>query len=475
MLLVIEIEAKTIFVLDGLTYNLKTWSDHIMYALKVLGIIGQQETSRRLLSFPRGDTPFEYKVHKNVKRRVWEVRRHGTSMTQRDYHSCGPLMCWNVEAYCSETNTKIPSDHMQVRRDVVTKYEEFVNDFREDLRVYTLLPDVWDGEAWQSGRKVVDGGSIADSISIIDAVPENPVSKERRGKMANLVLSSDEDGAGAGTPPRNGSQGKIDPLVLSSDDDDDIPFSRVFPPKKEVEAVRTPPKSRNPTRRSPRFSKGMSKVPLHITHPKEGANVFPDSSVRRSNMVREAVRHQESVKRRVFQDQQALSMVKRRRHNLPVLSIGSLVTVKPEPQQRAGLSTRGILAVVYQVNDFGTVRVACEHGVIATSNNHPLALSHDKYQLRKSTTPIFGRIQTVRDDILQRKFVPSTFPKITVAACCQKLYGGQIGLPSCKCHPSKGCSAKCGCRRKNLGCSSRCRCLGRCEYTATKNASFATV
>ena len=208
VLLVIEIEAKTIFVLDGLTYNLKTWSDHIMYALKVLGIIGQQETSRPLLSFPRGDTPYEYKVHKNGKRRVWEVRRHGTSMTQRDYHSCGPLMCWNVEAYCSETNTKIPSDHMQVRRDVVTKYEEFVNDFREDLRVYTSLPDVWDGEAWQSGRKVVDGGSIADSISIRDAVPENPVSKERRGKMANLVLSSDEDGAGAGTPPEMEVRGK---------------------------------------------------------------------------------------------------------------------------------------------------------------------------------------------------------------------------------------------------------------------------
>jgi hypothetical protein len=165
-----------------------------------------------------------------------------------------------------------------------------------------------------------------------------------------------------------------------------------------------------------------------------------------------------------MQDQQSVSMKKRRLEKIKVLQPGTVVLVIPEPDQKANCGTKGILGIAYSCTGNGSASIVTEHGILI-SKSKVLSLPHDKYIIVKQNAPLYGRLMELRNEILENKFEPSQQATISIAKCCIAIYGGRTGLSRCKCLPSRGCKGSCGCVREGLPCSSQCRCNGSCHHT----------
>ena len=79
------------------------------------------------------------------------------------------------------------------------------------------------------------------------------------------------------------------------------------------------------------------------------------------------------------------------------------------------MNSMGIPAVVYRVNDFGTIRAVSEHGILCSKYRKPCPLEWGKYQVGEPDRQVFSDLKAVQQQVLNGSFNYLEAARISIA------------------------------------------------------------
>lgn len=186
----------------------------------------------------------------------------------------------------------------------------------------------------------------------------------------------------------------------------------------------------------------------------------------------EKVREESVRKRRMFQDNQAIKMMKRHTDNLngigKQVEPGGVVTIYVDP--RVASHARGVTAVVVACSNKGAGGIiACtSKGIIVNgTTRNEWWIAADGYRYMSSPDMLYSGLSPdlliIQKAIIDGSFDRETHPKCTLGEAHQQTVGASSPCKrgDCKCKNGR-CTKRCGCWKNKISCASTCSCSGTC-------------